>query len=265
MTTKNNTIIVNGTELAFSDERNLLEVIRKAGIEIPTFCYHSELSIYGACRLCIIEVEGRGIMASCSTKPEAGMVVHTDTKQIREIRKINIELLLANHDRECPSCVRSANCTLQDMARRLGVEDVRFKQLEEKEELDFSSPSLTRDPNKCVLCGDCVRVCSEVQGIGAIDFIGRGAKSKVAPAFDQNLNDVECVNCGQCAAVCPTGAIRWVRVAAFLEEPTFYPARLTGHELAWHHAVDIDEPADLEVARCVAHALDHGFAFEAAS
>ena len=207
MTTENNVIMVNGTEVTFSDERNLLEVIRKAGIEIPTFCYHSELSIYGACRLCIVEVEGRGIMASCSTKPEAGMKVLTDTKQIREIRKINIELLLANHNRECPSCVRSANCTLQDMARRLGVDEVRFKQLEKKEDIDFSSPSLTRDPNKCVLCGDCVRVCSEVQGIGAIDFVGRGANSKVAPAFNQNLSEVECVNCGQCAAVCPTGAI----------------------------------------------------------
>ncbi|UDQ96576.1 NADH-dependent [FeFe] hydrogenase, group A6 [Lentisphaerota bacterium WC36G] len=203
----NKEIIVNGITVAFDNERNLLEVIRKAGIEIPTFCYHSELSIYGACRLCVVEVEGRGVMATCSTKPEPGMVIHTDTKQIRSIRKINIELLLANHDRECPSCVRSANCTLQDLARRLGVEEVRYKQLEEREEIDHSSPSLTRDPNKCVLCGDCVRVCDEVQGIGAIDFIGRGANAKVAPAFDQDLSSVECVNCGQCAAVCPTGAI----------------------------------------------------------
>ena len=206
MSTKNE-IVVNGINVAFDNERNLLEVIRKAGIEIPTFCYHSELSIYGACRLCVVEVEGRGVMATCSTKPEAGMVVHTDTKNIRSIRKINIELLLANHDRECPSCVRSANCTLQDLARRLGVEEVRYKQLEERVPLDKSSLSLTRDPNKCVLCGDCVRVCDEVQGIGAIDFIGRGANTKVAPAFDQDLSNVECVNCGQCAAVCPTGAI----------------------------------------------------------
>ncbi|MCP3966981.1 MAG: 2Fe-2S iron-sulfur cluster binding domain-containing protein [Lentisphaerae bacterium] len=202
-----NTIFVNGREVAFGDERNLLEVIRNAGIEIPTFCYHSELSIYGACRLCIVDVDGRGIMASCSTKPEPGMVVKTDTKDIREMRKINVELLLANHKRECPSCTRSATCTLQDLARRLGVEEIRYKQLETEEEIDKSSPSLERDPNKCVLCGDCVRVCEEVQGIGAIGFVNRGANAKVAPAFDQNLNEVECVNCGQCAAVCPTGAI----------------------------------------------------------
>lgn len=200
-------LTVNGLEAEIGDERNLLELIRKMGIEIPTFCYHSELSIYGACRLCIVEVDGRGIMASCSTKPEPGMVVHTDTKQLREIRKINIELLLANHDRECPTCVRSSNCTLQDLARRLGVEEIRYKQRDKRVAKDKSSPSLERDPNKCVLCGDCVRVCSEIQGIGAIDFVNRGSKARVAPAFDQDLNAVECVNCGQCAAVCPTGAI----------------------------------------------------------
>lgn len=207
MTDDKKTLTVNGLEVEIGEERNLLELIRSIGIEIPTFCYHSELSIYGACRLCIVDVAGRGIMASCSTKPEPNMVVRTDTKQIREIRKINVELLLANHDRECPTCVRSSNCTLQDLARRLGVEEVRYKQLTEKEPKDMSSPSLQRDPNKCVLCGDCVRVCSEIQGIGAIDFINRGSKAKVAPAFDQELDAVECVNCGQCAAVCPTGAI----------------------------------------------------------
>ena len=201
------TISVNGQDVAFTDERNLLEVVRKIGIEIPTFCYHSELSIYGACRLCLVNVEGKGIMASCSTKPENGMVIQTDTKDIRAMRKISVELLLANHNRECPTCVRSSSCALQDIARRLGVEEIRFKQIEKKEEIDRSSLSLERDPNKCVLCGDCVRVCSEIQGIGAIDFVGRGANAKVAPAFDQSLNNVECVHCGQCAAVCPTGAI----------------------------------------------------------
>lgn len=207
MDINNKTLTVNGREVAFSDERNLLEVIRKAGIDIPTFCYHSELSIYGACRLCIVEVQGRGIMASCSTPPEPGLVVHTDSKELRETRKVNIELLLANHNRECPTCARSSSCALQNLARRLGVEEIRYKQREAFVPIDNSSPSLTRDPNKCVLCGDCVRVCREVQGIGAIDFAHRGAKACVAPAFGQDLAEVECVNCGQCAAVCPTGAI----------------------------------------------------------
>ncbi|MDO5581093.1 MAG: [FeFe] hydrogenase, group A [Planctomycetia bacterium] len=201
------TLTVNGQEVEFTNERNLLEVIRKAGIDIPTFCYHSELSIYGACRLCLVEVEGRGIMAACSTMPGEGMIVHTDTKEIRSMRKISVELLLANHERECPTCVRSANCALQNIASRLGVDKIRFKSLRKHQPIDHSSPSLERDPNKCVLCGDCVRVCSEIQGIGAIDFANRGSKAKVAPAFDSEIGKVECVNCGQCAAVCPTGAI----------------------------------------------------------
>ncbi len=205
--TKKKTLTINGHEVEIGSEKNLLEVIRRIGIEIPTFCYHSELSAYGACRLCLVEVEGRGIMASCSTAPEPGMKIHTDSKQLRAMRKINIELLLANHKRECPSCIRSYSCTLQNLARRLGVEEIRYKQITEFQPIDESSPSLTRDPNKCVLCGDCVRMCKEVQGIGAIDFTHRGSHSKVAPAFEANLGSVECINCGQCVQVCPTGAL----------------------------------------------------------
>ena len=207
METKPNTIIINNIEVAIEGERNLLEVIRKAGIDLPTFCYHSELSIYGACRLCLVEVVGKGVTAACATAPRAGMVIKTETAQLRNMRKINIELLLANHKRECPSCSRSNNCNLQDIARRLGVSEIRYKQTEQDLPIDDSSDSIVRDPNKCVLCGDCVRVCSEVQSVGAIDFAFRGAKARVAPAFDKDLNEVECVNCGQCAAVCPTGAI----------------------------------------------------------
>ncbi|MBR4752500.1 MAG: [Thermoguttaceae bacterium] len=205
-------LTVNGHEVEFTDERNLLEVIRKAGVEIPTFCYHSELSIYGACRLCLVEVEGTGgrpnmVMASCSTAPAPGMKVRTDTKEIRAMRKVAVELLLANHNTECPTCVRSADCKLQAVARQLGVEQIRYKKLEKLAPIDSSSPSIQRDPNKCVLCGDCVRVCAEVQGIGAIHFANRGSNAKVVPAFGAGLGDVECVNCGQCAAVCPTGAL----------------------------------------------------------
>ncbi len=203
------TLTVDGIIVEIEDERNLLEIIRKVGIDLPTFCYHSDLSVYGACRLCLVDVKGRGIMASCSTAPEADMVIKTNTAEIRQMRKINLELLLANHDRECPSCARSNNCTLQNLARQLGVEEVRFKKLEKEDmqPIDRSSPSLVRDPNKCVLCGDCVRVCDEVQGIGAIDFAHRGSKACVSPAFNKDLGAVECVNCGQCAAVCPTGAL----------------------------------------------------------
>ena len=204
---KENVVIVDGRSVPIAGERNLLELCRKAGIEIPTFCYHSRLSVYGACRLCLVSVEGRGIVTSCSTAPEAGMKVTTTTEEIREMRRIALELLLANHDQSCPTCSKSNRCELQSLARRLGVTKVRFKSSHTPQPVDYSNPSIVRDPNKCVLCGDCVRVCEEIQGIGAIDFSGRGSTSAVKPAFGRDLGTVECVNCGQCAAVCPTGAL----------------------------------------------------------
>lgn len=203
----NNFVNIDGRDIPIEGERNLLEVARKAGIDIPTFCYHSDLSVYGACRLCLVDIEGRGIVTSCSTLPEPGMKLKTNTEEIREIRKIAVELLLANHDQSCPTCPKSAACQLQDLARRLGIEEVRYKKTHTPTPVDRTSPSLVRDPNKCVLCGDCVRACTEIQGIGAIDFVGRGANTAVLPAFGKDLNQVECVYCGQCAAVCPTGAI----------------------------------------------------------
>jgi NADH-quinone oxidoreductase subunit G len=202
-----NVLFINGKEFPINGERNLLEVIRKAGIDIPTFCYHSELSVYGACRLCIVDVEGMGVVGSCSIPPTPGLKVRTNTEEIREMRKITMELFLANHQQSCPTCVKNTDCQLQSLAKRLGVEDVRFKPLHSPKPVDKSSVSLVRDPNKCVLCGDCVRICSEIQGVGAIDFAYRGVQAMVLPAFGKNLADVECVNCGQCARVCPTGAL----------------------------------------------------------
>jgi NADH-quinone oxidoreductase subunit G len=201
------TLTIDGRTVAIAGERNLLELVRKAEIDLPTFCYHSELSVYGACRLCLVQVEGRGIMGACSTPPEPGLKIQTTTPEIREIRRIAVELLLANHDQQCPTCPRSANCQLQSLAQRLGIRKVRFKPVHAPVPLDESSPSLVRDPNKCVLCGDCVRVCAEIQGIGAIDFAHRGHDVCVKPAFGKQLGEVECVNCGQCASVCPTGAL----------------------------------------------------------
>jgi NADH-quinone oxidoreductase subunit G len=205
--TNQRTLTIDGRVVPINGERNLLELVRKAGIDLPTFCYHSDLSVYGACRLCLVDVEGRGIQGACSTPAEAGMKVLTQTGEIREIRKIAIELLLANHDQQCPTCPKSSACQLQDIARKLGIRKVRFKPVHQPEDVDFSSVSLIRDPNKCVLCGDCVRYCSEIQGIGAIDFAYRGQDAAVLPAFGRGLGEGECVNCGQCAAVCPTGSL----------------------------------------------------------
>lgn len=204
---QNPTLTINGRKVAIRGERNLLEVARAAGIDIPTFCYHSELSIYGACRLCLVDIEGRGIVASCSVTPEANMVVRTHTEEIRELRRISLELLLANHESSCTTCAKSSACRLQSLARRLGVDQVRFQRTQKQRPVDRSSPSLLRDPNKCILCGDCVRACTEIQAVGAIDFIHRGAETTVGPAFGKDLAEGECVNCGLCATVCPTGAL----------------------------------------------------------
>ena len=209
MDTDKKFLTVNGKQVEIGDEVNILATIRKAGIDIPTFCYRPELSIYGACRLCLVRVTNpnMGIVASCSIKPMPGMEIITDDDQIRSIRKINAELLIANHKRECTTCVRAENCQLQQLASRLGIDEIRYKQLTDFVPVDKSSKSIIRDSNKCVLCGNCVRVCNEVQTVGAIDFSQRGSLALVSPAFNKGLGESECINCGQCVAMCPTGAL----------------------------------------------------------
>ena len=200
-------VVIDNQEILIEKEQNLLELIRKAKIELPTFCYHSELSVYGACRLCMVDVEGIGLVPACSTPPSPLMKVTTNNEEIRNMRRIIVELLLANHSQSCPTCQKSTTCQLQALARRLGITKIRYKNQSRELPLDDSSPSIQRDPNKCVLCGDCVRICSEVQSVGAIDFAYRGAQTVVIPSFGKDLDKVECVNCGQCARICPTGAL----------------------------------------------------------
>ena len=201
------TITIDGRKVEFTDEKNLLTVIRKAGIDIPTLCYHSELSTFGACRLCTVEDDRGRTFASCSEEPRDGMVIYTHTERLRKHRKLIIELLLASHCRDCTTCVKSGDCNLQTLAHRFGVTSVRYSNYREQKPLDFSSPSIVRDPNKCILCGNCVRVCNELQGVGALDFAFRGSEAMVMPAFDKEIAATDCVNCGQCQIFCPTGAI----------------------------------------------------------
>ncbi|MDO4489613.1 MAG: [FeFe] hydrogenase, group A [Lachnospiraceae bacterium] len=198
---------IDGRQVEFTNEKNVLSVIRKANIDVPTLCMKPELSIFGACRLCTVEDASGKMFASCSEEPRDGMVIKTNTERLRKYRKLIIELLLAAHDRDCTTCQESGSCTLQNLARRYGITDVRFKNYKEPLPLDFSSPSIVRDPNKCILCGNCVRECAEIQGIGVLGFVNRGSEATVSPAFDKPIGETDCVNCGQCRLVCPTAAI----------------------------------------------------------
>ena len=204
---KNRSAVIDNLNVLIEDEKNLLELARKANIELPTFCYHSEISVYGACRMCMVDIDGKGVVPACSTKPEDGMVIRTNTSQIRELRKMIIELMLASHDQNCTTCPKSGDCRLQNIAKQLGVDKIRFKQMKTDQEIDLSSDSIVRDPGKCILCGDCVRVCSEIQAVGALDFAYRGAEARVVTSFNKGIGEVECVNCGQCVKICPVGAL----------------------------------------------------------
>lgn len=198
---------IDGQRVPFDGEKNVLAVIRKAGIEMPTFCYYSELSVYGACRMCVVEDERGKIDASCSMEPRDGMKIRTNTARLLKHRRMILELMLSSHCRDCTTCEKSGNCRLQELALRFGVRHIRFGDTRPEYEKDVSSPAVVRDPNKCILCGDCIRVCEEMQGMGVLNFAHRGSDLQVMPAFDRKLGDTNCISCGQCAAACPTGAI----------------------------------------------------------
>ena len=201
------TITINGKKVEFTDEKNVLTIIRKAGFEVPTLCYQPELSIFGACRLCMVEDDRGRFFASCSEEPRDGMVIYTHTERLRKNRKLIVELLLAAHCRDCTTCDKHGRCKLQKLAYQLGINNVRFENHREIQPVDFSSPAIVRDPNKCILCGCCVRACSELQGIGVLAFAHRGTDAAVTTAFDRKMAMTNCVSCGQCRVVCPTGAL----------------------------------------------------------
>jgi len=202
------TIELNGRDFEAKENETVLDCARRAGVEIPTLCHMDGLPASGACRMCVVEVEGmNGLVPSCAFPAQDGMKVKTHSERATQARRTIVELLLADHPDDCLYCVRNGDCELQDLALNFGVRNRNHAGQRSQHTLDVSSPSLIRDPEKCILCGKCVRVCEEVQNIAAIDFIGRGSRAKIGTAFDEGLNVSSCINCGQCVNVCPTGAL----------------------------------------------------------
>lgn len=202
-------IKINGMELSVPAEYTVLEAARENGIEISTLCYLKDVSKTGSCRMCIVEVKGaRALQAACVYPVSEGLEVFTNTPKVRQQRKVTLELLLSNHDRQCLSCARNRSCELQALADELGVTEISYEGEMNTYDIDDVSPSLIRDNNKCILCRRCVNMCKDVQTVAVIDTMERGFKTKIASAFEMPLADTSCVNCGQCIISCPTGALK---------------------------------------------------------
>jgi iron-only hydrogenase group A len=201
-------IVVNGKTLAANNGETILTTLERNKISVPTLCHMKGLLPTGACRMCVVEVNGRqNLIPACSYPVENGMVIETHSPRVVESRKMIIELLLSNHPDDCLYCERNKNCELQDLSEELNIRNRRISGKKHKYHLDVSSPAIVRDQAKCILCGRCVRVCEEIEGVSAIDFVGRGSKTVINTAFSKGLNLSSCINCGQCIMVCPTGAL----------------------------------------------------------
>lgn len=202
-------LTIDGRNIEVPEGTTILQAAAKLNIDIPTLCYLKEINEIGDCRMCLVEVEGkRGFATSCIQKVEEGMVVHTKTPEVLEARKTMLDLILSNHHQDCDNCVRKENCELQDLIKQFDKEKTVYEGTKNIYEIDDKSPSIVRDPNKCILCRRCVSMCNKVQKIGAIGVTERGFNSCVSTAGHNSLNDVNCTFCGQCIEVCPTGALR---------------------------------------------------------
>ncbi|MBN1154789.1 iron hydrogenase small subunit [candidate division KSB1 bacterium] len=203
------TIEVNNREVEAKPGEMILDTLKRAGVKVPTLCHLPGLFPSGACRMCVVEIDGiPGLTPSCAYPVREGMKIKTHSPRAIRARKTIVELLLSDHPDDCLYCVRNKNCDLQDLAEELGVRERRYTGAKSQYNIDSSSPAIIRDPAKCILCGKCVRVCEEIQGVSAIDFINRGSRSQIGTAFDEGLNISSCIKCGQCIVVCPTGALR---------------------------------------------------------
>ncbi len=210
---ENVNVTINGIQVSVPKDYTVLMAAREAGIDIPTLCFLKDINEIAACRVCVVEVDIKGVPmrnlpASCVLQVQEGMNVRTNTAKVRNAVRMNVELILANHNRECLTCLRNGTCELQKLCDELGIKDIEFEGAKREAKIDDLSHSIVRDTSKCILCGRCVSTCRNVQGIGVLDFTKRGFNTEVAPAFDYSMMDVECVYCGQCIQACPVAALR---------------------------------------------------------
>jgi NADH-quinone oxidoreductase subunit G/NADP-reducing hydrogenase subunit HndD len=203
------TLTIDNIKVEVPKSYTILQAAKTAGIDIPTLCYLKDVNEVGACRVCLVEIQGaRALQASCVHPVAEGMVIKTNSKKVRDARKSNVELILSNHNRECLTCDRNNKCELQSLADQLGIREIPFEGEKLETVIDDKSFSIVRDPSKCILCGRCVSTCRNVQNIGILDFVNRGYNTQVAPAFDKSMADAPCIYCGQCIVACPVAALR---------------------------------------------------------
>ncbi len=204
------TFTIDGLTIAANEGDTILKAALEHGIYIPHLCYHPDLKPFGGCRLCIVEIKGKGLTISCKAPVEEGIAIITESPEINNVRRIAAELLIVNHEGDCLECTKNTECKLQDIAVYLGIEEghlSRLKRVHSNLPIDDSNPFFSRDPNKCVLCGICIRTCDEILGVGAIDFAFRGYATKVSTIKDKPIVESNCVSCGECVVRCPVGAL----------------------------------------------------------
>ncbi|MFB3895332.1 MAG: NADH-dependent [FeFe] hydrogenase, group A6 [bacterium] len=242
--TKQVTLTIDGTNVTVPKEYTIMQAADSIGIHIPRLCYHPKLSAVSACRICVVEVVGmKNYPVSCNTNVTEGMNVKTNSPAIREARKVLTELILDAHPKDCQICDKNQNCDLQALAESIGVKELVYEGDRLQFPQDTSSPSLIRDPNKCILCGKCIRACVEIQGVNTLSFVNRGYKTTVSPAYHTPMIETVCINCGQCVNFCPTGA-------------------LTEHdatEQVWKAIADPDKKVIVQIAPAVRVAVGEGF------
>ncbi|MFO7901615.1 MAG: NADH-dependent [FeFe] hydrogenase, group A6 [Planctomycetota bacterium] len=247
MQKKEISLTLDGTPMTVDKGTTIMEAAEQLGVRIPRLCYHPDLSLMGSCRVCIVEVKGMGFyMASCSVKVWDGMEVETSSPEIRQARRDIVELLLDNHPRDCQTCERDGNCELQNLAYSMGVRERLFEGRRKRFPIENSSQSVIRDPEKCILCGRCVRVCAEIQGVHNLSQQDRGFHTVVTPAHGVNMDDSVCIQCGQCINVCPT--------AAFLEKPST--------ESVWKALADPEMHVVVQTAPSIRAAIGEGFGLD---